>query len=217
MRDYRDEFKNNCLTCKKYDIYDKGSITVRGYRCKRLQRQMALDEHCYQHDFDGARGNSTLDDAVQYLLRRGYDPRPDCYVTTAICDIVGLPHDCEYILSFRQLRDEYMSSFEEGKKQIAAYDVYGQEIANRLLADYANSETKEVTEKKVREVLIPGYLDPVTSMIKNGNFAMAMYTYFQMISMLSQSYSINYVMPTEEQTLECESEGCTRKLIVENA
>jgi len=110
-----------------------------------------------------------------------------------------------------------MSTFEEGKKQIVAYDVYGVQIANRLLADYANPETKETTEKKVREVLIPGFLDPVNEMVKNGNFAMAMYTYFQMISTLSQSYNINYVVPTEGQELELEPEGYTRKLTVENA
>lgn len=218
MRDYRSEFKDNCLTCKKYDIYDKGSITVRGYRCKRLQRQMALDEHCYQHDFDQTRGNNTLDDAVSYLLRRGYDPRPDCYVTTAICDIVGLPHDCAYITSFRRMRDEYMSSFEEGKKQIAAYDIYGAQIANRLLADFNNPETKESVERQAKEVLVPDYLDRVTGMIANGNFALAMYTYFEMIGMLSKRYGINYVLPTEAvEDTKTKEDNYTRKLVCEGA
>ena len=204
-RDYREEFKENCLTCKKYDIYSKSDATVRGFRCKRLLRQVAMDGKCYQHDFDYLRGNSTIEEAVEWIIRRGYDPRPDCYVTTAICEILGLPYDHEYITSFKKLRDEYMATFAEGKKQIAAYDVYGVQIAMKLKAAYENAETKKATEESIKKVLVPGYLEVVKELVKSGNFAMAMYTYFQMIGVLSQRYGVSYSVETINETKEEES------------
>ena len=187
-RDYREEFKHNCLTCKKYDIYSKADATVRGFRCKRLMRQMSMDEHCYQHDFDQLRSNSTIEDAVNWILRRGYDPRPDCYVTTAICEILGLPYDHEYIKNFKKLRNDHMKI-----EQIMAYDVYGVQIAQRLKSAYSNKETRSVTEKLVKDILHPSYLVEVNKLIKGENYDLALYSYFQMLGVLSERYGINYV------------------------
>ncbi|MBE6155205.1 MAG: hypothetical protein E7164_00405 [Firmicutes bacterium] len=201
-RDYKKEFEDRCLTCKKYDIYSKSDATVRGFRCKRLLRPVAMDSHCYQYDEDRIRSNSSIEDAVEWILRRGYDPRPDCYVTTAICEILGMPYNHEYITNFKRLRSEYMESFAEGKKLIDAYDVYGLMIAEELRKRYSNSETKEATLKAIRDVLEPGYLATVNSLIKSGNMPMAMYTYFQMINMLAMQYNIDYTFNVEQVELE---------------
>ncbi|MBQ6841293.1 MAG: hypothetical protein IJO63_04170 [Bacilli bacterium] len=199
-RDYVSEFKGHCLTCKKYEI-SKGDwswSTVRGFRCKRLQRPMAFDEKCYQYDFDAVRGNRMIEEAVDWRVRRGYDPRPDCYVVTAMCEILGLPMDHEFITNFRILRDEHMINSEAGKSQIAAYDNYGEQLAERLKANFNNPETKESTEKMIRTVLLPSY-EQVNELIKFGNLDMAMYVYFQMMGILSRRYGITYSPALEEQ------------------
>lgn len=192
-RDYTREFKGHCLTCKKYEISkgDWSYSTVRGFRCKRLQRPMAFDEKCYQYDFDAVRSNRTIEEAVDWRVRRGYDPRPDCYVVTAMCEILGLPMDHEYIQNFRILRDEYMIEVPEGKEKIAAYDNYGEQLASRLTQNYANPETKETTERLVKGILLPTY-EQVNELIKAGNLDMAMYVYFQMMGILSRRYGITY-------------------------
>lgn len=214
-RDYRSEFKGKCLTCIKYDIYSRGDVTVRGYRCTRLMRQVAMDEHCYQHDFDPLRSNSTIDAAVQYIKNRGYDPRPDCYVTTACCKILGLGYDHEYIINFRRLKDEYMATFPEGKRQLNAYDIYGVQIAEKIKSAYENPETREGIVTAVKDVFIPCYLEPVGRMVKSGNFEMAMYTYFRMIQMLAERYGIEYTV--EQINTEVLNQDCGRKLSTEGA
>lgn len=207
-RDYREDFKDKCLTCKKYDIYRSGRsyATVRGFRCDRLMGPMAMTDHCYQHDFDRMRSNSDIEEAVEWILKRGYDPRPSCYVVTAMCEILDIPYDSEYIENFKIMRDEYMCKTEDGRKQLAAYDLYGIQIADRLRKDYADEKTRLATDTKVRTIILPAY-EQVNELIKCGNFGMAVYSYFQMIKTIAKHYNINYMVPVQTAEEMCQGYG----------
>jgi len=208
-RDYRTQYKDKCLTCKKYDIYTKSNATVRGFRCDRLMRPVAMSEHCYQYDFDAIRGNWEIEEAVEWILKRGYDPRPDCYVVTAMCEILDIPYDSEYIENFKIMRDEYMCKTEAGRKQLAAYDLYGIQIADRLRQDYANEKTRVATGVKVKTIILPAY-EQVNELIKCNNFGMAVYTYFQMIKTIAKFYNINHMVPVQNAEAMCQE--CGEKL-----
>ena len=212
-RDYQTEFKDKCLTCKKYDIYSKSDATVRGFRCKRLMRQMALDDHCYQYDCDKVRGNASIEEAVTWLLKRGYEPRYDCYITTAVCHIKGLPLDCEYVQNFRKLRDNYVAKLPNGADELVSYDIYGIQIANKLLNDYQNEETKEATKKMAEEVLFPEFIELVNNLIKAGEYETAWFIYSAMIELLSKRYNIVYYVPPKEEKNPLAQEEYSRALV----
>lgn len=194
-RDYQKEFKDRCLTCKKYDIYCKSDATVRGFRCKRLMRQVALDDHCYQYDCDRLRGNASIEEAVTWLLKRGYEPRYDCYITTAICHIKGFSLDCSFVKNFKKLREEYVAKLPNGEEELAAYDIYGIQLANKLLAAYQNPETKDATKKLVDGALFNGFIVVVNNLIEMGKMAEAWNRYTKMIELLSMHFAVSYYVP----------------------
>lgn len=198
-RDYKKEFKGHCLTCKNYDIYTKSDATVRGFRCVHHHRPMAMDEKCSSYGNDITRSNQTIEDAVKWIGKRGYDPRPDkgsCYITSICCRVLGLPDDCEYLTNLRRLRDEYMVNFDEGLTHLYKYDIFGRQISEIIESEFENPKTKIKTERMVKEILEPQYLVILNELIKCGNFACAMEAYLQMTDLLMQRYSI-YEMPLE--------------------
>lgn len=192
-RDYLKDFKNHCLTCEKYDIYSPKDSTQRGYRCKRHMRPMAMDEQCSSYSMDRLRSNKTIEEAVNWRLRKGYDPSPDkghWYVTSMICRILGYPQDCEYMQAFEMMQATYMRESEEGKADLLRYEVYGPEIAWRLEEAYSNEETRSSVERLCREILEPDYLALILGLIRANNLECAVLAYKQMIDMLASRYGV---------------------------
>lgn len=193
MQDYQKEFKNHCLTCKNYDISSKSDSTQRGYRCTHHHRPMAMDEHCSSYSFAAARSNRMIDEAVEWRMRRGYTPGPDkghWYITTALCTILGLDENCEYLTNYYLLRDTYMRSTHEGREFLANYEVYGPLIAYEILGTYSDPDKKAKIEREVKEVLEPDFLVTINELIKAGRYECAMLAYMQMTDMLAQRYSV---------------------------
>jgi hypothetical protein len=48
-------------------------------------------------------------------------PAESCFITTACCDILGLPDDCFELRTLRRYRDEVMARSERGREAIARY------------------------------------------------------------------------------------------------
>ncbi len=216
-RDYIKDFKNHCLTCEKYDIYSRGDSTQRGYRCKRHMRPMAMDEQCSSYSLDKIRSNSTIEEAVNWRVRKGYSPSPDrshWYVTTAICHILGYSDDCEYMKAFDEVQSTYMRDTDEGKDDLLKYEIFGPEVAWRLEEDYCSEENHRLVERLCREILEPDYLVLILGLIKAGNMECAVLAYKQMVDMLAQRY--NVYMPDlqfDAEDREMFDSGDTRKRI----
>ena len=192
-RDYLKEFKNHCLTCEKYDIYSKGDSTERGYRCQKHGRPMAMDEECPSYRLDKLRSNSTIEDAVSWRCKRGYSPSRDSsywYVTTAICDILGYPRECEYMIAFAHMQATVMRDTDENKVDLLKYEVYGPAIAWKLKKAYEDPKRKESVIKLCKKILEPEYLKLILNLIRVGNFECAILTYKQMIDMLAQRFNV---------------------------
>ena len=48
-------------------------------------------------------------------------PTPSCFITTACCDLIGLPDDCWELRTLRQFRDKVMLPTEDGRADVARY------------------------------------------------------------------------------------------------
>jgi hypothetical protein len=48
-------------------------------------------------------------------------PAPSCFITTACCDLIGLPDDCWELATLRRFRDEVMLPSADGRADVARY------------------------------------------------------------------------------------------------
>lgn len=194
MRDYQKEFKGNCLTCQRYDIYTPKDATTRGYRCTYHCRPMAMDEKCPKYAKDITRSNERIDDAVKWLSKHGYEPRKDnatfCYITTMLCDILGYPDNHIYLESLRTLRNDFLINKDFGKKILLDYDVYGSLISKKLYEEYTKNKDKVVS--MLNGIIIPDFLNPLVELIERKDYENAMFLYIKMTFLLMKRYKIHY-------------------------
>ena len=92
-RDYKKEFKGQCLTCEHYDVCDTYEATRKGYRCTRLYYVTAPDDKCYRYG-DACRSNDALDKYFKQLKSWGYT---GYYVTSSICTIITSSVAIDYL------------------------------------------------------------------------------------------------------------------------
>ena len=216
-RDYLSEYKGHCLTCKNYDIHSKVDATVRGFRCINHHRPMAMDEKCPSYGLDYTRSNYQIDEAVEWIGRRGYEPRRDsesCYVTTIICNILGMPDNCEYLTWFRKLRDEYMVNSEFGLRLLYAYDTYGVQISEALENMYNDPKTREYVQNIINYIIVPQYLNKILDNIKNGHYDIAVNEYILMSMRLGNVVGVSFQIPeVDVDTLDKTTVGHGRRLV----
>lgn len=215
-RDYISEYQGHCLTCSRYDIFSKCDATSRGYRCIHHQRPMAMDESCSNYSIDYARSNYLIEEAVQWLGKRGYDPRRDnesCYITTIACKILGLPDDCEYLTEFRKIR-EYMKHSESGLALLHAYDVYGVQISEALNALYDDPKTREYARAIITQIIVPHYFKNILGYIKYGHYNEAIRQYVWMSERLGNIVGVKFQIPdVDVNTLDPETVGHGRRRV----
>lgn len=57
-----------------------------------------------------------------------------CFITTAVCDSLGLPDDCETLRTLRRFRDEYLARSETGRAHIQEYYATAPKLCEKILA-----------------------------------------------------------------------------------
>ena len=203
MTDYRNDFKGHCLTCREYDIFCKSDATVRGYRCKHHHRPMAMDESCRDnYSFASERSNLTLEDAVKWITKRGYEPKPDnsyWYVTSTICKIASLGTNSKNMCAFQELKDYYLLLYPQGLVFLNNYDINGLLLSKILLDNYLNPKTKAKTVIIVKQDLLPR-LNSFTNLMIKGNIAEAFKEYSELLQHIAYLYG--YQMQNFEITRE---------------
>jgi len=105
-----------------------------------------------------------------------------CFITTAVCEYMGLSDDCEMLNAFRKLRDEYMKKDEKMLKEVEEY----YKIAPVIVDLINKSEHKESI---LRDTLID-YLIPAFKEIKNKNYKKAYEIYVELVSELKDEFTI---------------------------
>ena len=220
MRDYREEYKDYCLTCEDYEIYDKSSSTHRGFRCKRYRRPMAFDETCNYYEFDKARGNNQINDAVKFRIDKGYDPKPDSsywYIVSTIKMILKMNHEQIetdlYMNAFKSFKDVLLH-YPNGIRFLASYDINGLRLASILLDNYCYKKTKEETVSFVKESLLP-ILNSFVKMVNYNNYPGALKVYTRLMNELSMQFNYTPVEITSKDEINPEliGSGRVRKLL----
>lgn len=94
-----------------------------------------------------------------------------CFLTTAVCDYMGLPDDNEYLETLRKFRDGYMA--ENHPELIEEYYRISPAIVNYI--------AERPDKQEVYKFMFHGYILPACERIKAGDNRCAMETYYALV------------------------------------
>lgn len=100
---------------------------------------------------------------------------PECYITTAICSVLGKSDNCYELQLLRNFRDSYVKSLPDGDKLIAAYYEKAPYIARFI-------ESKRKEKEHVLLTLYDNFLRSCIDDIEKGHKDRALSTYKRMVS-----------------------------------
>lgn len=102
-----------------------------------------------------------------------------CYITTAVCEALGLPDDCETLALLRAFRDTVLARTEEGRQEIAQYYTTAPAIVAAIDARPA--------AERVYRALMETVIAPAAADILAGRHDEARHRYRRMVEQLAGS------------------------------
>lgn len=105
-----------------------------------------------------------------------------CYVTTAVCNSLGKPEDCEEIRLLKNYRDTYLSNEPDGKELIDKYYDIAPTIVNRI--------NKSEDSGAIYKQIYNNYINPCIRYIESDRMAECKDLYVKMMHNLNDKYMI---------------------------
>lgn len=105
-----------------------------------------------------------------------------CFITTVLCEILGLPDNHETLNTLRAFRDNILQKDKQYEEILKIYDIIGPMLAYRLKID----KNKEQLASELYNLS----LLPIIEEIKNKNYAKAIKHYIYMTLSLISSYNL---------------------------
>ena len=150
-----------------------GGILSGGYFCKKDSKYV-----------DKVTLNTYCDNSLKYrtcpIYTRGSSG--GCYLTTAMCDILGQEDNCPILETLRGFRDNYMKQNEEYLPLLEDYDNVGPIISDRLF----NDENKE----KIAQTMLL-FISVAIDAIKDKEYKSAVNTYEYMTIYLMDYFNLD--------------------------
>lgn len=135
-----------------------------------------------------------------------------CYLTTAMCNILGYPDGNYYLQTLRTFRDTVLKLDVKYLPLLLSYDVIGPQIAFRL----SNDTEKE----KIAKTLLNQYISKAVKAIEEKKYAEATNIYVAMTHTLAKKYNIDTRIVTIDSTnidIKELGHGRARKIIPTNS
>lgn len=164
------------MQCEFLDY--SGGILWGGYRCRRTDKP--VDKNTI---------NTYCDNSLKYKDCPAYD---GCYLTTAMCNILGYEDDCLILNTLRNFRDNYMKNTKECLPLLEDYDTVGPIIADKL----TNDKNKVFNAKS----MLYFYIYPALVSIKKENYDEAIELYKDMTISLMHTYNIDRSLLASKKT-----------------
>lgn len=161
-----------CIDCDEYyeDLVKNGK-----FYCNKMHQYVLVHEHSCSTYF------------VKRDKNRPLKTKPnDCYITTAIVNILGYEDNCDTLEKLRDFRDNYMKHQEYCLPLLEDYDVVGPLISEELLKD----------ENKVKQAkrLLNGFIKEALDAIKDREYDSAVDLYVNMTEFLMDWYDIDMTL-----------------------
>lgn len=169
-----------CGNCAHYDLNQKEYWGDRFYCTEKCKYKESNEKACYS-----------------FVKRpeKGYQPA-GCFITTAVCEVLGYSDDCELLVTLRSFRENYLKKTKEGRMILQEYDQVGP-----IISDYIRQEP---TINSI--ILTTKYIIPCVDLIKKQNYAKAIAIYINMVQTLKEQYNltefrVDYLLSTPNDIL----------------
>lgn len=181
-----------CYECTKLNLNDQNRYDPEKYYCTEYNRYINKCDHACSNHF-------VYNEALK---------RSSCFITTAVCEILGLSDDNIYLTSLRNFRDNYMMQSEELKKILVEYDLVGPIISICIKND---------TFKRTKSLMmLELYIKPIYNLLNNKKYSEAIDRYIDMTHELMISYNIK--RPTYDiDQIDTENIGRGHKIKIKEA
>ena len=173
---------NYCGECTYLDL-NTGDIYGKFYCEKRYERHLATDVECYRFCRAYSRDSNSIENAYNYS--KDHANSGGCYLTTMLCNILGMPDNNIYLETMRDFRKNILQNDKKYKKLLVEYDIVGPKIAQYLSIDSLKI--------KIAQNYLNKYIIPITNLINEKNYNMAVNIYIYMTNSLSFLYSLNHI------------------------
>ena len=143
----------------------------------------ASDSKCYEFIEAYSRSSSTISNMIdnsQGHMSSG------CYLTTAMCEILGYPDNNYYLNTLRKFRDEVMKKNPNYILMLITYDQIGPMIAYNL--------SKDKDRLSIAMTLFSRFIVPSCDAIEDEKYTAAISSYLAMTTELAKKYNIDINM-----------------------
>lgn len=158
-----------CIDCDEYYI---DLVKDDQFYCTKMRRYVKTNEPSCNTYFKKRDKNRPLQ-----------SNRSNCYITTAVVNILGYEDNCQTLEDLRHFRDNYMKKHEEYLPLLEEYDIVGPLISEKLEKD----QNKEKIAKFILDIFIQEALDA----IKDKEYKAAINTYENMTYFLMDIYELD--------------------------
>ena len=175
---------NYCGECTYLDL-NTGDIYGKFYCEKHCERHLSTDINCNRFCKAYSRDSYTIKNAYNFSNEKN---NSGCYITTIMCNILGMPDNNPYLETIRNFRNNYLQKNNEYKALLVEYDIIGPKIAHAL----NNDPLKE----RIAKNYFNAYINPITNLINSDLYIAAINIYKQMTNSLKDFYSLNNIYPS---------------------
>lgn len=116
-----------------------------------------------------------------------------CYITTMVCNVLGLNDDNEVLTTLRNFRNNVLQQNISYLPILMEYDVIGPQIAQAIEEDYKKDKDQTLSREMYKN-----YLLKTKELILEKNYQKAINKYQEMTNILKKYYGIT----TKEQLIE---------------
>ena len=180
---------HTCSECTYLDL-DKEYDTGDGrFWCETKYEWHYADEaECWRYCTAYSRSSKTAESYKNYS--RDKQSSGGCFITTIVCEILGLKDDDKVLKSLRSFRDNKMQKEARYRNLLAQYDIVGPIISNKIRED------------KLRDTLAVALfqtsIKKVSEFIENKEYLNAVKLYSEMTEGLIEYYNINRKVTIKE-------------------
>lgn len=172
-------YESYCASCTY--LSEHADYEGKYYCTEKGEDRYACDAKCYNHCEAYGRSNYSRED--MYNNSREHQTSGGCYLTTAMCDILGYPDDNYYLQMLRTFRDETLKKDIKYIPILIQYDTIGPQIAYNLYQD-----EHKIT---IAKTLFTSYITKAVSAIEENKTQEAVNIYIAMTNTLARRYNIN--------------------------
>ena len=164
-------YDNRCGSCGYFNMNDRDNFK---YKCTRRGFRVGAEESkCGYYTYDSTRDYDEL---------HRIDNPSGCYITTIMCEILGLPDNSEILETLRAFRDNVLQKNPKYYLILLQYDIYGPLISINLKNDS--------NKVNICRDLVKRYFAPIKVFIDDNHYDEAITFYARMVNELKARYGI---------------------------